>query len=458
MMSMNSTAASTPAYSAASSPTSSSPKRVQVSLPVMNGLVASHKRFAESIIEALSEHYKFSSDEAIDMFLRDVKGDEPVRKPRGLKATKSLKASKVKRETPSIPLPWTGECVDGWCQGLRLNQGLHSQCCMVPTSGGLYCKTCQKQADANSTGIPTYGNCEQRLAVGLAEYRDPKDQKQSVPYSTVMAKLKITREVAETEARKFGLTIPEEQFAERKVQRGRPKKDPSASDTDSSGSEGTKRGRGRPRKEKKLEVVSDGNDLIAQLVSQANAATSATPKLIPSAALTIDVNEESMAFKSSHTSPASTPWASCSPAAGAPSKPATPQAPAAPAAAPAPAATTTTKVPVIKKKMDKAALEQKKAAKAAAEAKKKADAEAEAKQKKADAEAEAKKKAEEAAKTANTEEEEGEEVDYEEKTIDGVTYAFADDFLYSLTSGNIEGYLNPITGAIEKVADDEEHE
>jgi len=441
---MNSTAASTPAYSAASSPTSSSPKRVQVSLPVMNGLVASHKRFAESIIEALSDHYKFSSDEAIDMFLRDVKGDEPVRKPRGLKASKSLKASKVKRETPSIPLPWTGECVDGWCQGLRLNQGLHSQCCMVPTSGGLYCKTCQKQADANSTGIPTYGNCEQRLAVGLAEYRDPKDQKQSVPYSTVMAKLKITREVAETEARKFGLTIPEEQFAERKVQRGRPKKDPSASDTDSSGSEGTKRGRGRPRKEKKLEVVSDGNDLIAQLVSQANAATSATPKLIPSAALTIDVNEESMAFKSSHTSPASTPWASCSPAAGAPSKPATPQAPA---------ATTTTKVPVIKKKMDKAALEQKKAA---LEQKKAAKAAAEAK-KKADAEAEAKKKAEEAAKTANTEEE-GEEVDYEEKTIDGVTYAFADDFLYSLTSGNLAGYLNPITGAIEDVADDEEPE
>ena len=156
------------------------PQRVQVSLPVMNGLVASHKRFAESVIEALADHYKFPKDEAIQLFLRDVVGEEPVRKPRVAK-TKEPKAPKVKRQTPAFPLPWTGEVVEYWCKGLRLNQGLHTQCCMEPLSGGLYCKTCQKQADASSTGVPTYGNTDMRMACGLMEYRDPKDKKQSEP-------------------------------------------------------------------------------------------------------------------------------------------------------------------------------------------------------------------------------------------------------------------------------------
>ena len=247
-------------------------QRVQVSLPVMNGLVASHKRFAESVIEALAAHYKFPKDEAIQLFLRDVVGEEPVRKPRVAKA-KEPKAPKVKRQTPAFPLPWTGEVVEYWCKGLRLNQGLHTQCCMEPLSGGLYCKTCQKQADANSNGVPTYGNTDMRMQVGLMEYRDPKDKKQSVPYASIMKKLNISAEDARGEAMRFGLTIPEEQFEERKLSRGRPKKDASASDTDSSTSSSSskkeKKSRGRPKKQSKVVETSEGDDLIAQLVAQA---------------------------------------------------------------------------------------------------------------------------------------------------------------------------------------------
>ncbi len=415
-------------------------QRVQVSLPVMNGLVSSHKRFAESVIEALADYYKFPKEEAIQLFLRDVVGEEPVRKPRGVKATKAPKVPKAKRETPSIPLPWTGEAVEGWCQGLRLNQGLHSQCCMEPLSGGLYCKTCQKQADANSTSIPTYGNCEMRKAVGLSEYRDPKDKKQSVPYSTVMAKLNISREAAEAEAAKFGLTIPEEQFAERKVSRGRPKKDTAASDTDSSASEGTKakRGRGRPKKEKKVVETNDGDDLIAQLVSAANS-TAATPA--GTFHLKIQTDEDH------------------DPAFQLTSSMASLKLDETPAAAPSPASTPPAPQPVSqnvtirKPKMDKAALEAKKRAKKAEQelariAKEKLEAE-----KAAQREFLAAMQAQ-----GGDEEEEAEDVDYEEKEVQGVKYAFADDFLYCLTTGNCVGYLNPKTGNIEAVQEDSDEE
>lgn len=405
-------------------------QRVQVSLPVMNGLVASHKRFAESVIEALAAYYKFPKDEAISLFLRDVVGEEPVRKPRAAKA-KEPKAPKVKRQTPAFPLPWTGEVVEYWCKGLRLNQGLHTQCCMEPLSGGLYCKTCQKQADANSTGVPTYGNTDMRMEAGLMEYRDPKDKKQSVPYASIMKKLNISAEDARGEAMRFGLTIPEEQFEERKLSRGRPKKDASASDTDSSTSSSSskkeKKSRGRPKKQAKVVETSEGDDLIAQLVSQASSAAQ-TPA-VPAAKLTIKVNEDGPEFVDLDADKAPTP----------------------PAAAPL-----SHNVTVRKPKMDKAALAAKKQAQKEAEEKRKAEQEL-ARIAKAKKEAEEAARREELAKqqAQGGDEEEAEDVEYEEKEVDGVKYAFAEDFLYSLTTGDCVGYLNPETGKIEEVDDDE---
>ena len=405
-------------------------QRVQVSLPVMNGLVASHKRFAESVIEALADHYKFPKDEAIQLFLRDVVGEEPVRKPRVAKA-KEPKAPKVKRQTPAFPLPWTGEVVEYWCKGLRLNQGLHTQCCMEPLSGGLYCKTCQKQADASSTGVPTYGNTDMRMACGLMEYRDPKDKKQSVPYATIMKKLNISADDARGEALRFGLTIPEEQFQERKLSRGRPKKDASASDTDSStsstSSKKEKKSRGRPKKQEKVVETNEGDDLIAQLVSQASS-TAATPA-VPQ--LTIKVNEDGPEFVDLDSAKQATP------------------------PAPAPLSQNVT---VRKPKIDKAALAAKKQAQKEADEKRKAEEEL-ARIAKAKKEAEELRRREELAQQqaqGGDDEEEAEDVEYEEKEVDGVKYAFADDFLYSLSTGDCVGFLNPETGKIEAVEDDEE--
>merc|ERR1711871_736734 len=172
-----------------------------------------------------------------------------------------------------------GQAVDGWCLGLRLNHGLHSQCTMERLAGGDYCKTCQKQCDKNASGKPTYGCVADRMACELLEYRDPKAHKQTLPFANVMSKLNITREAAEAEALKFGLTIPEEHFVERSSRRGRPKKDASASDTDSESGDSKPKKRGRPKKEKKVMGASVGDDLIASLVASAKKASTPTPSV-----------------------------------------------------------------------------------------------------------------------------------------------------------------------------------
>ena len=90
----------------------------------------------------------------------------------------------------------------------------------------------------------------------------------------------MLREDAEAEAAKIGITIPEELFEERKLARGRPKKDASASDTDSSQSSqsSVKKARGRPKKAKQVVESSTADDLISALVAKAN---STTPAAVP---------------------------------------------------------------------------------------------------------------------------------------------------------------------------------
>ena len=248
---------------------------VQVNVPLFNGLAAMNRAYAEEVIRACAAHYGFEADAAISQFIKERTMEKAPRVPKAKKekVTKSPKAEKP--AVSAIPLPWTGEVRQGLCSGLRLNHGLHTQCTMAAFYG-IYCKTCQKQADGSSTGKPAYGNVEDRLAAGITEYRDPKG-KQSTPYSTVMKKLSISRESADEAAAKVGITIPDECFEERALARGRPKKDAGASDTESSSNSqsSAKRGRGRPKKTTKVVESGNSDDLISQLVAQANSATPA---------------------------------------------------------------------------------------------------------------------------------------------------------------------------------------
>ena len=239
--------------------------------------------FSIAVIHALADKYGFDAKEALEICqISEVKVKKSANRVKGegkVRATKAKAEPKPKREVPAFPLPFCGQAVENWCLGLRLNHGLHSQCTMERLAGGDYCKTCQKQCDKNASGKPTYGCVADRMACPILEYRDPKAHKQTLPFANVMSKLNITREAAEAEALKFGLTIPEEHFVERASRRGRPKKDASASDTDSESGDSKPKKRGRPKKEKKVIAASVGDDLIASLVASAKKAKSPTPSV-----------------------------------------------------------------------------------------------------------------------------------------------------------------------------------
>ena len=221
-------------------------------------------------------------------------------KPKVEKAPKEPKAPKVvKPPVPSFPLPWMGVANSTCCSGLRMNHGLHTQCTMLPSATSLFCAACQKRADAHANGKPDHGTVEDRLAVGLNDYRCPQG-KRSTPYTSVMKKLKITREAAEAEARKLGMEIPEECFAERTPVRS--KKDATASDTDSASS--AAKAPGRPKKKAKAVVGESADDLIAALVAQANA-TQPSAVVASSAQVTVAAESAPTSEASEELAPAS---------------------------------------------------------------------------------------------------------------------------------------------------------
>ena len=223
--------------------------------------------FTTRAVEFLANKYEFDYDEALrSLELENTTVKRSV-KPQAAKKQKIEKTDKNIRNIPSIPLPFCGVICDDWCKGIRLNHSLFTQCTMLPADGE-FCKTCQKQADKND-GVPTYGHIRDRFEKGN-DFRDPKG-KPVVFYGNVMEKLNISKEAATEEAAKFGWEIPEELFEVKKAQRGRPKKDTSASDTDSENGEvKEKKPRGRPKKDKKVVSASVGDDLIANLVAKAN--------------------------------------------------------------------------------------------------------------------------------------------------------------------------------------------
>jgi hypothetical protein len=239
---------------------------VELNRSVEKQLAASMTAFTTRTVEFLASEYGFDAQEAIQRLgLDSVSVSRPMKKKASPKAPK---VPKEKRLVPSIPLPFCGVKKEDWCCGLRLNHGLYSQCTMPKCNDTDFCKTCTKQVEKNETEKPTYGTIQERMAIAAMEFRDPKG-KAVVCYGNVMAKLKISKETAIAEAAKFDLVISEEQFEERKTTRGRPKKDATATDTDSESGD-TKKSGGRPKKNKKVIAAKATDDLIASLVAKAD--------------------------------------------------------------------------------------------------------------------------------------------------------------------------------------------
>ena len=217
--------------------------------------IRKNSQFATELIRALSEKYDFDSVDAMNYL--NVNEGKKVGKKVGKKSE-----DKIKNMVPNVLLPFCGVVNDSWCEGVRLNHDLFIQC-TNERAGELYCKTCEKQASANSSGKPTYGNINERRLSDVTI-----NKKRVSHYGNVMERLNISREEAEAEASRFGWTIPEEQFGVKKVARGRAKKlvdlKEKKCEKVSSG-----RGRGRPKSDKKTVNSSASNDLIGDLVTKA---------------------------------------------------------------------------------------------------------------------------------------------------------------------------------------------
>ena len=217
--------------------------------------IRKNNQIAIELIRALSEKYDFDSVDAMNYL--NVNEGKKVGKKVGKKSE-----DKIKNMVPNVLLPFCGVVNDSWCEGVRLNHDLFIQC-TNERAGELYCKTCEKQACANSSGKPTYGNINDRRLSDVTI-----NKKKVSHYGNVMERLKISREEAVLEASRFGWTIPEEQFGVKKLARGRAKKlvdlKEKKCEKVSSG-----RGRGRPKSDKKTVNSSASNDLIGELVTKA---------------------------------------------------------------------------------------------------------------------------------------------------------------------------------------------
>jgi hypothetical protein len=231
---------------------------IYLSAELTNKMVSIAQDLACRVVRECGNRYNFDSDEAI----REL-GLASVEVVRSVKSQKK-KLTAVVVEKASFPLPFNGECRDDKCSGLRQNNGLYTQCQVARKGEKSYCKTCQAQASKNVNGKPDYGTIQDRLAVGIFDFVDPRGNK-PVGYKKIMKKYKLNEEQVLEEAGKLNIIINPEHFLEvEEVKKGRkpnPLKEAKVK------AEGKK---GRPKKTKKvLEIEGESEDLFANLVASA---------------------------------------------------------------------------------------------------------------------------------------------------------------------------------------------
>jgi len=211
-------------------------------------------------IKHLANHYGFDYEEAIRLIGLDMIKVER----KGTSKTKRAKSVKAVAAKTAFPLPYNGEFNDSCCYALRQNNGLYTQCSSVRKGEAQFCKGCASQMQKTGAEVPEYGTIQQRMAVGIFEYVDPKGRK-PVAYTKVMKKYKINQQQALEEAEKFNIIINSEHFVihDAEGKRGRPKSEKAPKE---------KGAKGRPKKSKKVIQIDgdDEDDLFATLVAQAN--------------------------------------------------------------------------------------------------------------------------------------------------------------------------------------------
>jgi hypothetical protein len=206
---------------------------------------------SKETIKMCAEKYGFSAEEA-------------MRELGEISVSGKAKKKKEKVKKTSIALPFNGECDMSKCQALRQNSGLYTQCQSSATKD-VFCNSCHKLAE-KSGGMPEYGMIKERMEAYTngSEYVDPKGRK-PVAYTKVMKKYNLTQEQVVEEATKLGIEINPIHFEiPADTKRGRPAAKPKEPKE-------PKGSKGRPKKEKKVIVAEDDDDLFASLVASANA-------------------------------------------------------------------------------------------------------------------------------------------------------------------------------------------
>ena len=211
--------------------------------------------FGSRCVCVLASHYNFDASEAerlLGLSMIRVEGKAAVKKDKAV--------AKVSVPKPSFPLPYNGELNESFCYALRQNNGLYTQCTGLRKGEAEFCKSCANSMQKTGAEVPEYGTIQQRMAVDIFEYIDPKGRK-PISYTKVMKKYKISKEQVLEEAGKFNIIVNSNHFvAPEETKRGRPKteKEPKA--------KGVK---GRPKKEKKVLTVEgeEEDDLFAALVA-----------------------------------------------------------------------------------------------------------------------------------------------------------------------------------------------
>ena len=218
---------------------------IEVSPFVMKSLGDLVRNAITEAVMKCSEEYGFSGAEALDKLNLD--------RMEILSKLSAKKSNVQKTKVASIPFPFMG-AVAGLCCGLKQNYGLYTQCPKSVASDIQFCKGCEKsEKNVHDRSDPEFKD---------SKGRPPKS------YSSVMKKLKLTKQQVLEEAAKFGITIGDEHFIEPEapVKRGRPSEKTS---TDKSASKESKK-RGRPNKTAKVVCVEDDvDDLFASLVANA---------------------------------------------------------------------------------------------------------------------------------------------------------------------------------------------
>ena len=127
-----------------------------MSAAVERGMRSASVEFAVGVIEKLFSEGVLTCSllEAKELFDFDSVAVVSSRSKASKKRESGKTAKKVKKITakPTVLLPFCGEIVEDWCQGVKLSFGLHTQCTMGRCGEDTYCKTCRKPTNPNRQG------------------------------------------------------------------------------------------------------------------------------------------------------------------------------------------------------------------------------------------------------------------------------------------------------------------